>query len=152
VAEPPAIYPETFTVAATQASDSLASFSSRGPVIRDGSGRRKPDISAPGVDVRSSYRGNSYALMGGTSMATPHVAGVAALLLSAAPRYRGNVAATKSLLQSSADHRTTTEGCGGDSSTAIPNNSYGYGIIDALSAIQATRRLIFPLVFKNSTP
>ena len=52
--------PQSFTVGATDSTDTIASFSSRGPVTIDGSNRLKPDISAPGVSIRSSHPGGSY--------------------------------------------------------------------------------------------
>jgi subtilisin family serine protease len=75
---PPSIYAASYTVSALiTGTDNIASFSSRGPVIIDGSNRIKPDISAPGTNIRSSYNGsdNDYASLSGTSMATPHIAG-----------------------------------------------------------------------------
>jgi subtilisin family serine protease len=70
------------TVAASDKSDALASFSSRGPTTDD---RTKPDITAPGVSIYAAARGTSCSDTGmsGTSMATPHIAGVAALMLDA---------------------------------------------------------------------
>lgn len=135
VQHPPAIYEAVLSVGATDVEDGIASFSSRGPVDADGSGRRKPDISAPGVSVRSSLPGGGYGTMSGTSMAAPHVAGVAALLWSAAPDLRGDVDQTEQVLEQSARRRADTQGCGGDGPNAVPNNVYGWGIVDALEAI-----------------
>lgn len=139
IVEPIGIYTSTFTVGATDATDAIAGFSSRGPITSDGSGRRKPDISAPGVDVRSAFPTNSWAYLSGTSMATPHVAGLFALVWSAAPSLVGNLAATENVITSTAVHLMTTQDCGGDLPTSVPNNVFGWGRIDALAAVQATR-------------
>jgi subtilisin family serine protease len=135
---PPALYASSITVGATgYLTDAIASFSSRGPVTADGSNRRKPDVSAPGVNVRSSYPTDSYAVLSGTSMAAPHVAGTVALLWSRFPSLQGDVNDTEAYLESSASQQTTTQGCGGDGTTQVPNNVYGYGRIDALAACNA---------------
>ncbi|NOZ06736.1 MAG: S8 family serine peptidase [Chloroflexi bacterium] len=137
VGDPPAIYDAAFSVGASNSSDQIAGFSSRGPVLADGSGRRKPDITAPGVNVRSSVRGGGYAGgWSGTSMAAPHVAGAVALLWSAAPALVGKVALTERILQITSHPHTTTQGCGGDASTAVPNNVWGWGRLDALQAVE----------------
>ena len=137
VGDPPAIYPRSFAVGATDSSDSLAYFSSRGPVTYNGQTFRKPDISGPGVGVTSSYYNGGYTTMQGTSMAGPHVAGVTALLLSAQPSLKGRVEMTEQILMRTADPKTTSDGCGGDSNSDVPNNSFGWGIVNARSAIES---------------
>jgi serine protease AprX len=139
VKDPPAIYDAAFSVGATNDYDSIASFSSRGPVTVDGSGRRKPDVSAPGVDVRSSFPGGGYGSKSGTSMAGPHVAGTMALLWSSAPYLIGDVDATEWIIAHTARPQTTTQACGGDSPGDAPNNVYGWGIVDALASVEATQ-------------
>ena len=137
IREPIGIYTSTFTVGATAyMTDAIAGLSSRGPVTADGSGRRKPDITAPGISIRSSTHNGGYGFSSGTSMATPHVAGMFALLWSAAPGLKGDLAASEAVITSTALHLTTTQGCGGDTSTSVPNNVYGWGRIDALAATQ----------------
>ena len=124
---PPAIYDAAFTVGGTEVGDTIRPTSSRGPVTADGSRRPKPDIVAPGTAIRSAYPRDSYRALSGTSAAAPHVAGAVALLWSAYPWLRRDVERTEQLLRSSATRLTTTEGCGGDSSTAVPNNTFGAG-------------------------
>ncbi|MCO1594780.1 S8 family serine peptidase [Micromonospora sp. RHAY321] len=89
----PAAADSALTVGAVDATDHLADFSSQGP--RAGDGGLKPELTAPGVDIlaaRSHFvRGGTgdYTLMSGTSMATPHVAGTAALVAAAHPDWTG---------------------------------------------------------------
>ncbi|MDX1688209.1 MAG: S8 family serine peptidase [Candidatus Promineifilaceae bacterium] len=137
VDDPAAIYDASFTVGATSSSDSIAVFSSRGPVTVDGSGRPKPDISAPGVNVRSSYLGGTYHYENGTSMAAPHVTGLMALLMSAHPSLAGEVDALEWMITQTAVRLTTSQDCGDISGSEIPNNTYGWGRIDALAALYA---------------
>lgn len=98
----------------------------------------KPDISAPGVTVRSSLRTNdtAYGNMSGTSMASPHVVGSVALLWSARPSLVRDVPRTKWLLTRSANPAVTVPnnaaGCGGIGS--VPNNHFGWGRLDVLAA------------------
>jgi serine protease AprX len=133
VVEPPGIYDASYSVGATNSSDDIASFSSRGPVTVDGSNRLKPDISAPGVGVRSSARNGSYGSMSGTSMAAPHVAGAVALLWSARPSLCNEIDSTKDILNTTALPRYSTQ-CG-DPANTVPNNVYGWGRLDALAAV-----------------
>jgi serine protease AprX len=139
VMDAPAFYAASFSVGAISGTtNALASFSSRGPGTL-APNLLKPNISAPGVNVRSTLRTtvSSYGTMSGTSMAGPHVVGVVALLWSARPGLVRNIAQTKAILQSSANPAVTVapETCGGTPSTQIPNNSFGYGRVDALAAV-----------------
>jgi len=142
VADPPAIYSAAFSPGAKDIRNVLASFSSRGPSTFYDPNLLKPNISAPGVNVRSSTRTSdtSYGNLSGTSMAGPHVAAVVALLWSARPQLVRNIATTKSILQNTANPAVAvnpTQTCGGTPSTQIPNNSFGYGRVDALAAVNA---------------
>ena len=128
---PPDIYEASFTVGATSSTDIIASFSGRGPVVVDGSGILKPDVCAPGVSVRSCLPGGDYAYYSGTSMAAPHVTGLVALLVTANPELAGAVDQLEALITDSAVPLTSNQ-CGDGS--AVPNNVYGYGRIDALAA------------------
>jgi serine protease AprX len=140
---PAAIYAASFSVGAISAStNAIASFSSRGPVTVDGSNRMKPEISAPGVNVRSSTFGSdtSYGNNSGTSMAGPHVVGVVALLWSARPELSRMITETKTILQNTANPNVVVspvQTCGGIPSSQIPNNTFGYGRVDALAAVNS---------------
>ena len=131
VSTPVAIYDASLSVGATTLSDSIVGFSSRGPVTADGSGRLKPDVSAPGSSICSTEPGDDYGFSSGTSMAAPHVAGLVALLVSAQPCLRGEVDLIEQLILDSALPRTATQTCGGISGDEVPNNTYGWGAIRA---------------------
>ncbi|HMA35787.1 MAG TPA: S8 family serine peptidase [Chloroflexia bacterium] len=142
VQNPPAIYASAFSTGAYDINNTLAGFSSRGPVTADGSNRLKPNISAPGVNNRSSYSTSdtSYANLSGTSMAGPHVVGVVALLWSARPQLARDITTTKTILQNTANPNvivSPVQTCGGIPSSQIPNNSFGYGRVDALAAVNS---------------
>lgn len=144
ITNPPAIYPSAFTIGATDSSDRLAGFSSRGPVLvnpRTGSTDVKPEVSGPGVNVFSAWPPATYTSLSGTSMATPHVAGAAALLMSAVSALKGHPLAVKQLLMSTATTSGVTDpvdqACGGTARTEWPNNMVGHGRIDVFAAYQA---------------
>ena len=166
ITDPIAIYEESFTVGAVDRNNNLAVFSSAGPVTVDGSGRIKPDIVAPGVDVLSAVPGGGYGRNSGTSMAGPHVAGVVALIWSANPDLIGDIAGTEAILIESAapfqpdpDAAALPEDLAGapdflaqmaaqtadpvsgtclaETDTAVvPNNVAGYGIVNAYEAVK----------------
>lgn len=141
VSTPAAIYEASFTVGNSTFSDTMANSSSRGPVTVDGSNRLKPEVTAPGTGIRSSIRNNGYASFSGTSMAGPHVAGAAALLMSADPALKRDPDRVIALLQQTAVPINSTQTCGGIPTTTIPNPVFGYGRIDVAAAFQALQVL-----------
>jgi subtilisin family serine protease/LysM repeat protein len=115
----PACFSESLAVGATDINDLIAEFSSRGPAFNI----IKPDVSAPGVDIRSSF-GLAYEVHSGTSMAAPAVSGTIALLLQAKPSLTPDQIIY--YLQKSAV----------DLGSAGPDNDYGAGRIDAYQAVR----------------
>jgi serine protease AprX len=134
VSDPPSFYAASYTVGALNTgTDTIAGFSSRGPVTRDGSNRTKPDITAPGTNTRSCDNtcDSCYTFASGTSMATPHIAGAMALLWSAIPSLQHQIQASRDALNS-----TTVQiqdaSCG---DPTPPNNVYGWGRINIAAAV-----------------
>jgi subtilisin family serine protease len=116
----PASLPDAFAVGATDAEDRVAPFSSRGPSPW---GEVRPHVVAPGVGIRSALPGGIYGTMSGTSMATPHVAGLVALLRVVSPTV------------SITDVARLITGTAVPLSTTVPNNDSGWGRIDGFAAV-----------------
>jgi hypothetical protein len=131
---PPALYEASYTVGALNTgTDTIASFSSRGPVTIDQSNRIKPDITAPGTNIRSSWNSsdNAYVNLDGTSMATPHIAGAMALLWCGRPDLRHDIPISRTVVDNAAHFISSTQ-CG---DAGPPNNVYGWGRVDVLAAV-----------------
>jgi uncharacterized repeat protein (TIGR01451 family) len=120
----PASYDIAFSVGATTSDDEIASFSSRGPSPW---GKTKPEVSAPGKDVRSALPGGAYGQLSGTSMAAPHASGLAALLLQASPALANDLSDISNAMMSTAIPL----------GSPIPNNTYGWGRIDAYNTVMS---------------
>src|SRR5438477_7328699 len=136
VSDPPSFYDASYTVGALNTgTDTIAIFSSRGPVTRDGSNRTKPDITAPGTNTRSASNAcdSCYTFASGTSMATPHIAGAMALLWSALPSLQHQIEASRDALDNSAVELDSAL-CPPGGPTP-PNNVYGWGRIDIAAAV-----------------
>ncbi|MEU4381191.1 S8 family serine peptidase [Micromonospora echinofusca] len=132
--DPPAPYADVLTVGAVDRQRKVTLFSSRGPVP----GAAKPDLVAPGDEVLSAMPGGGYATLSGTSMATPQVAGVVALMWSANPALVGDLPRTRQILRDTATpavatYASATQTCGGD------RNITGAGLVDAYAAVRAAR-------------
>ncbi len=114
----------------------IARSSSRGTYFRDSSDVR-PDVTMPGVQIRSTVPDSNYITISGTSMAAPHASGVVALMISANPKLRGQVDTIEALLKRSVIPTLAppTDSCSNPQQT-IPNSVYGYGIGDARAAVQ----------------
>ena len=127
ISSPATTYDESFTIGATNSGDGIAGFSSRGPVTVDSSNRLKPDVSAPGVAVRSTTPGGTYSSFSGTSMAGPHVAAQVAMIIAASPGIAGDVDRIEQCIRQTAMPLTSTQTCGGVPGSTIPNNTFGWG-------------------------
>lgn len=168
VAEPPARYENVLSVGATDDTGAVTGFSSRGPVpgAAEESILLKPDVVAPGDNIRSSLPGDTYGAASGTSMAGPHVTGLVALLWSANPGLIGDIEKTEEIVRHTAKPQHISAACdlkglpAGDASvlaeldslaapaacacggvTGTPNNVYGWGQIDALAAVKMALEL-----------
>jgi minor extracellular serine protease Vpr len=120
-----------FVEVLTANQDFLAGFSSRGPAnLLD----IKPDVAAPGVNIYSSIPGGGFAMFQGTSMATPHVAGSAALLRQLHPDW--TVAQIKSALVDTASRPANLNASAGTN----PQNRGG-GVLDLSAAVQTSATL-----------
>lgn len=126
----------SFTIAAVSSTGSfpVAEFSSRGPSICGGEGSLliKPEVAAPGVNVRSSVANGAYDFFSGTSMAAPHTSGAILLLKEAYPELSGEE------LQLALYYSATDLGIPGE------DNTYGNGMINVMAAYDYLSQEYFP--------
>ncbi|SIT66124.1 S8 family peptidase [Edaphobacillus lindanitolerans] len=123
----PSNYPESFATGATDINNKVAGFSLRGPSPYS---EIKPDISAPGVNIRSSVPGSGYeGGWNGTSMAGPAVSAVAAMLRQVNADI--TVDEMEQILMDTAKPLTDSE------YPTSPNHGYGYGLVDSFSAVSS---------------
>ena len=151
VVDPPGIYDASYSIGALNTgTDTIASFSSRGPVTIDGSNRIKPDITAPGTNTRSCSNSadNAYTTASGTSMATPHISGAVALLWSANPALQNDIDTTETTLNDAA-HFISSTLCG---TAGPPNNVYGWGRVDIFAAVSGGSPTPTPTATATATP
>ncbi|WP_054754998.1 S8 family serine peptidase [Piscibacillus salipiscarius] len=120
----PANYPESFAVGAVDEEDALADFSFQGPSPYD---EIKPELTAPGVNIRSTLPNGGYGEKSGTSMAAPHVAGAVALLRQANANVTVNE--IEQILIETATPLTDRN------FPESPNQGYGYGLLNAYDAV-----------------
>lgn len=132
----PAAYPDVIAVGAIDQADRRAGFSQTGPHI---------DLCAPGVNILSTVWNNGFTTMSGTSMATPHVAGVAALILSIKPSLTAPQCAD--ILRQTADPLRDT------AADAVPNTNFGWGCVNAFAAVnRASPPFSHTIICKPSRP
>src|SRR4030042_6264657 len=144
----PGSYSNNIGVGATDSTDAIASFSSRGPApnqtpfndpstwLRDDWNLIKPQISAPGVAVRSCVPGGGYATWNGTSMATPHVAGAIGIIGQKNPNLTPQM--IYSILLDNVDEPSQ--------GSPYPNNDYGWGRLNVWRALNGTPTMDQPWI------
>jgi subtilisin family serine protease len=125
----PGGYPHALAVGSTTWMNKASKFSSRGPIKWAGEDITKPDVAAPGSGVSSAKDKGGYWTLDGTSMACPHVAGVAALIFQANPDL--NPTQVAEILRSTAK----------DMGDAGFDNTFGKGLIDAERAVEKAKAL-----------
>ncbi|MEJ8647287.1 S8 family serine peptidase [Streptomyces sp. MS1.AVA.3] len=135
----PTQLPGTVTVAATGVNKLRSYYSNYGLGQIDvaapgGDSRQVPELPAKNGNILSTMPGGDWAYLAGTSMATPHVAGVAALLKSAHPK--SSPQELQWLLKEQADNPGCPTGDATCTGTKHVNGHYGYGIVDALDAVK----------------
>lgn len=134
----PGAFPETFTVANYDVrAKQIHASSSRGPVAWPSGEIVKPDIAAPGTDINSSIPPTRYEQLTGTSMASPHIAGAAALLIDARPELKGRPELVRGILMASAVKGRNTARCGTDEEGSARDNIEGVGLVDVKAAVVA---------------
>ncbi len=150
----PGNFPIVIGIGATDASDNIANFSSRGPApnqspwnntqywMRSDWNLTKPDISAPGVNVTSSVPGGGYSAYSGTSMATPHVAGAIAIIMQKNPTL--DVPTIYNLLLDYSDKPSQ--------GAPYPNNNYGWGRLNVYQSLLNAPGGNVPYVIVSKTP
>lgn len=141
ILDAPATYDTSFTIGSMTSSNSMSDFSSRGPVA--GAVSSKPDVIAPGSSIRSiTNSGDSdYMTISGTSMATPHVAGVAALIMSVNKSLRGDPAQVEQILRDTAVPINFAQVCGSIPASTFPNPVQGTGRVDAWNAFRVAEAI-----------
>lgn len=131
VAYPANINPDIFAIGSITSAGSRSSFSNYGTQL---------DVVAPGSDILSTYPNNAIASISGTSMATPHVSGVCALVLSVNPCLTAKQ--VRDIIE------LTSQKVGGYTYNTTPgkpngtwNNQMGYGLVDAYAAVQMAQQM-----------
>ncbi|MHA1400092.1 MAG: S8 family peptidase [Candidatus Heimdallarchaeaceae archaeon] len=123
----PAAYDEVIAVGATDKDDTIASFSNSGPFV---------EVTAPGVNIYSTYKNGAYDTLSGTSMACPHVAGVVALILAMSIQKYGYKLSVGTFTDTGTDTvRGILHNCVLDLSTAGWDPAFGYGLVMADTAV-----------------
>ncbi len=155
----PARYGNVTGVGSTgQSNGQYATYSNWGPtdnldaVNPRGYPNLKPQVMAPGVNIRSSLNGSDsdYASWGGTSMSAPHVAAMIALMWQAAPCLVGDYTTTETLIEQTATPISYTTSCGSEGPGDVPNHATGWGEINASAAVQAAiNRCDLPWVWED---